>query len=138
MESFDQKPKHVQEKIRVQRVQTGVRNEKRLLKVLKALADHTPARHPSQLYEGILEGLLVFLVLYILRIMFPRLWHGVISGVFFILYAVFRIGVENVREPDAEKILGVTKGQFYSFFMIGIGIAFLAYAWRSKKSLSST
>lgn len=106
--------------------------------VLQALADHTPARHPSQLYEGVLEGLLIFVVLYFIRVKFPKLWHGVISGVFFILYAIFRIGVENVREPDAEKILGVTKGQFYSFFMIAIGVGFLIYAWRSKKSLSST
>ncbi len=106
--------------------------------VLKALADHTPARHPSQLYEGILEGLLVFLVLYAIRVKFPQLWHGVISGVFFILYAIFRIGVENVRQPDAEQIMGMTKGQFYSYFMILIGIGFLAYAWKSRKSLSST
>lgn len=103
--------------------------------ILQALADHTPARHPSQLYEGLLEGLFVFLVLYGMRVIFPRLWHGVITGLFFILYAIFRIGVENVREPDAEKILGVTKGQFYSFFMIAIGIGFLIYAWRSKKNL---
>ncbi|MFT6240130.1 MAG: phosphatidylglycerol:prolipoprotein diacylglycerol transferase [Akkermansiaceae bacterium] len=103
--------------------------------VLQALADHTPARHPSQLYEGVLEGLVIFLVLYGLRVAFPKLWHGVISGVFFILYAIFRIGVENVREADAEEIMGMTKGQFYSFFMIAIGIAFLIYAWRSKKSL---
>lgn len=102
--------------------------------VLQALADHTPARHPSQLYEGILEGLLIFGLLYLIRVKFPKLWHGVISGVFFILYAIFRIGVENVREPDSEKILGVTKGQFYSFFMIAIGLAFLAWAWKSRKS----
>jgi phosphatidylglycerol:prolipoprotein diacylglycerol transferase len=59
----------------------------------------------------------------------------VISGVFFILYAIFRILVEGVREPDAEKILGMTKGQFYSTFMIVIGAAFLVYAWRTRKSL---
>jgi prolipoprotein diacylglyceryltransferase len=47
----------------------------------------------------------------------------------------FRIGVENVREPDSEKIIGVTKGQFYSLFMIAIGLAFWAWAWKSKKSL---
>jgi phosphatidylglycerol:prolipoprotein diacylglycerol transferase len=104
--------------------------------VLEALGNHVPARHPSQLYEGVLEGLVIFLVLYGLRVAFPKLWHGVISGIFFILYAVFRIGVENVREPDAEKIFGATKGQFYSFFMIAIGIGFLLYAWRSRKSLT--
>ena len=103
--------------------------------VMQALADHTPARHPSQLYEGILEGLLIFALLYLLRMKFSKLWNGVISGTFFILYAIFRIGVENVREPDSEKIIGVTKGQFYSLFMIAIGLAFWAWAWKSKKSL---
>jgi phosphatidylglycerol:prolipoprotein diacylglycerol transferase len=103
--------------------------------VMQALADHTPARHPSQLYEGILEGLLIFALLYLLRMKFSKLWNGVISGAFFILYAIFRIGVENVREPDSEKIIGVTKGQFYSLFMIAIGLAFWAWAWKSKKSL---
>jgi phosphatidylglycerol:prolipoprotein diacylglycerol transferase len=103
--------------------------------VMQALADHTPARHPSQLYEGILEGLLIFALLYLLRIKFPKLWNGVISGAFFILYAIFRIGVENIREPDSEKIIGVTKGQFYSLFMIVIGLVFWAWAWKSKKSL---
>ncbi len=105
--------------------------------VLQALADHTPARHPSQLYEGVLEGLLVFLVLYALRVKFPQLWNGVISGAFFILYAIFRIGVENVRQPDSAEIMGLTKGQFYSYFMILIGLGFFMYAWRSRKSLSS-
>ena len=105
--------------------------------VLQAFADHTPARHPSQLYEGVLEGLVIFLILYGMRVAFPRLWHGVISGVFFILYAIFRIGVENVRQPDADEIMGVTKGQFYSFFMIAIGIGFLLYAWKTRKSLKT-
>lgn len=106
--------------------------------VLKAIADHTPARHPSQLYEGILEGLVIFGVLYAMRVLCPKLWNGVITAVFFIFYAVFRILVEGVRQPDAEKILGMTKGQFYSTFMIVIGSAFLVYAWRTKKSVSST
>ena len=106
--------------------------------VLKALADHTPARHASQLYEGVLEGALIFAALYAVRVFLPRLAHGVISGCFFISYAIFRILVENVRQPDAEKIMGVTKGQFYSFFMIAVGIGFLIYAAKSKKGLSAS
>ena len=104
--------------------------------VLKALGDHTPARHASQLYEGLLEGLVIFGVLYAVRVLFPRLAHGVISGCFFISYALFRILVENVREPDADRILGVTKGQFYSLFMIAVGIGFLIYAAKTKKGLT--
>lgn len=103
--------------------------------ILQALGDHTPARHPSQLYEGILEGLVIFLLLYGMRRAFPRLWHGVITGTFFILYAIFRIGVENVRQPDADEILGMTKGQFYSTFMIVIGAGFYLYAFRKREGL---
>lgn len=106
--------------------------------VLKALADHTPARHPSQLYEGILEGFLLFAFLYALRVFFPKIWTGVISGLFFILYAVFRILVEGVREPDAEKIMGITKGQFYSTFMLLIGGGMLLYAFKTRRTVNPT
>jgi phosphatidylglycerol---prolipoprotein diacylglyceryl transferase len=54
----------------------------------------------------------------------------VLTGLFFIVYAVFRIVVENFREPDAPLIAGMTRGQFFSFFLIGIGIAFIAAARR--------
>ena len=101
--------------------------------VLKALGNHIAPRHASQLYEGFLEGALIFAILYFIRVRFPKLVHGTITGLFFIFYALFRILVENVREPDAERVLGMTKGQFYSSFMILIGLAFLIYA-RSKRS----
>lgn len=92
------------------------------------------ARHPSQLYQALLEGALVFAILFFLRVKFPKLAHGVITGAFFILYAFFRIIVEGYREPDSAMIGMLTKGQFYSLFMILIGIAFLAGAWiQSKK-----
>jgi phosphatidylglycerol:prolipoprotein diacylglycerol transferase len=75
-------------------------------------------------------------VRYALRIKFPRLPHGVLSGVFWILYAVVRIALENVREPDsgAAFILGLTKGQFFSTFMIAAGAAFIVLGlWREKR-----
>ncbi len=102
--------------------------------VLEALGNHIPARHPSQLYEGILEGLVLFLLLFWMRRSFTKMWHGVLTGTFFVLYAIFRILVENVRQPDHSLILGVTKGQFYSYFMIAIGLGFFAYAWKTRKS----
>ena len=103
--------------------------------VLEALGNHIAPRHASQLYEGFLEGALIFMVLYFIRVRFSKLAHGVISGLFFIIYAIFRILVETVREPDigAEKVLGLSKGQFYSTFMILIGVGFLIYAMRQKK-----
>ena len=78
-------------------------------------------------------------MLYFIRVRFSKLAHGVISGLFFISYAIFRIIVETVREPDigAEKVLGLSKGQFYSTFMILIGVAFLIYAKRQKRVSSS-
>lgn len=86
-------------------------------------------RHPSQLYEALGEGLLLFLVLYTIRVKCPRLPHGILTGLFFILYAVVRIVLENVREPDSgsEMILGMTRGQFFSTFMIAAGGAFLIF-----------
>jgi phosphatidylglycerol:prolipoprotein diacylglycerol transferase len=90
-------------------------------------------RHPSQLYEAVVEGLLPFLLLLVVRVYWKNLYHGIITGIFFILYAIGRILVENFREPDSSSIMGMTKGQFYSLFMIGIGIAFLAYAMKAKR-----
>lgn len=89
-------------------------------------------RHPSQLYEALIEGLIPATLLFILRVKFKNLYQGVITGIFFLVYAVGRILVENVREPDSSFIMGVTRGQFYSFFMIAAGIGFLAYAIKKK------
>jgi len=54
--------------------------------------------------------------------------NGVLTGVFFICYAIFRIVVENFREPDATLIGSFTRGQFFSFFLIAIGLAFVVGA----------
>jgi phosphatidylglycerol:prolipoprotein diacylglycerol transferase len=54
--------------------------------------------------------------------------NGVLIGVFFICYAIFRIVLENFREPDASLIAGITRGQFLSLFLIAIGIAFVIAA----------
>lgn len=92
------------------------------------LAEHLPARYPSQLFEAALEGLLLFIVLLGVRLAFKRLPHGLLTGLFFILYAIGRITAESYREPDASLIYGFSRGQFYSFFMIAIGISFVVYA----------
>lgn len=87
-----------------------------------------PPRHPSQLYEGLLEGLLLFAILYFVRTRSRNLPNGLLTGLFFLLYAIVRIFGEQFRVPDASLIMGVTRGQFYSVFMILIGLAFLATA----------
>jgi phosphatidylglycerol:prolipoprotein diacylglycerol transferase len=90
-------------------------------------------RHPSQLYEALGEGVLLFTVLYLLRTRCKNLPDGVTTGLFFVLYAIARITIENLREPDSELIMGITKGQFYSTFMIAIGAAFIVAGLVRKK-----
>lgn len=86
-------------------------------------------RHPSQLYEALGEGLFLSAILLAVRLRYPRLPHGILTGLFFILYAIARISLEFVRQPDSgsEMIMGLTRGQFFSVFMIAIGAAFIAY-----------
>ena len=84
-------------------------------------------RHPSQIYEAFLEGALLFSILWILRTRF-RLPDGVLTGVFFIGYAVLRFIGEIFREPDAPLTMALTRGQFLSLFLILLGIGFLALA----------
>jgi phosphatidylglycerol:prolipoprotein diacylglycerol transferase len=81
-------------------------------------------RHPSQIYEAALEGILLFAILWLVRTR-TRPADGILTGVFFVCYAVFRIVVEYFREPDAALIAGFTRGQFFSFFLIAIGLAFI-------------
>ena len=84
-------------------------------------------RHPSQLYEAALEGIALFVILWFVRTRF-RTPNGMITGVFLVVYSVFRIIVENFREPDAPLVGIFTRGQFFSFFTIAIGIAFIVVA----------
>src|SRR5947208_14222320 len=84
-------------------------------------------RHPSQLYQAFFEGIVLFAILWFVRTR-TRQPNGVLTGLFFICYAIFRIIIENFREPDAELIGPFTRGQFFSFFLIVIGIAFVVVA----------
>ena len=84
-------------------------------------------RHPSQLYEALFEGVILFAILWIVRTR-TRQPNGVLAGLFFICYAIFRIVIETFREPDATLIAGFTRGQFFSFFLIAIGVAFVVAA----------
>lgn len=103
------------------------------------------ARHPSQLYEAVLEGLLLgLLLLYLVwrRGAFHR--PGTVSGVFFLGYGLSRFAVEFVRQPDAQFVspgnpigwawqmgdYGLTMGQILSLPMIAVGLGFLIMARR--------
>ncbi|NTS76441.1 prolipoprotein diacylglyceryl transferase [Catenovulum sp. SM1970] len=93
-------------------------------------------RHPSQLYEFFLEGLVLFIILMWFR-RTPRP-VGAISGIFSLGYGTFRFMVEYVREPDAhlQNFMNgyVTMGQMLSLPMIIVGIAILVWAYRSPKN----
>lgn len=88
-------------------------------------------RHPSQLYEFGLEGLLLALLMW-LYARRPRA-TGQVSGVFLIGYGVLRFIAEYFREPDAFlglRALGLSRGQWLCVPMVVIGIAMWAWATR--------
>jgi phosphatidylglycerol:prolipoprotein diacylglycerol transferase len=88
-------------------------------------------RHPSQLYEALLEGLVTFTILWLLRGRTKRFNHGVLSGTFLALYGTFRFGIEFVRQPDQHLglIVGdLSMGQLLCAPMI---IAGGIVVWRS-------
>ncbi|MEQ1860980.1 MAG: prolipoprotein diacylglyceryl transferase [Chthoniobacteraceae bacterium] len=98
-----------------------------------ALLDTLPPRHPSQLYEALLEGVCLFTVLWLLRTR-ARLPRGVITGIFFILYAALRIVGETFREPDpAWSWLGLSAGQTLSLWMVIVGAGFIAWGLRARQ-----
>ncbi len=83
-------------------------------------------RHPSQLYELFLEGIVLFLVMWTLKDRVRR--TGILTALFIILYGMFRIVAELFREPDPQLgfIIGpVTMGQILSFCMVCVGIFLL-------------
>lgn len=86
------------------------------------------ARHPSQIYEAFLEGALLFAILWVLRTQF-RLRNGILTGAFFLGYAVLRIVGEFFREPDAALTGALTRGQFLSIFLVLIAMGFFLSAW---------
>ena len=102
----------------------AVRHQPQVKEVLRGIL--TP-RHPSQLYEAFFEGIVLFTILWLVRTRL-RQPNGVLTGLFFICYAIFRIIIENLREPDATLIGGFTRGQFFSFFLIAIGLAFVVFS----------
>ncbi len=93
-----------------------------------------PLRHPSQLYEAGLEGVVLFTILWLIRTRL-RAPVGMLTGVFMIAYAALRIVGEQFREPDVGIAFtwGLTRGQFLSLFMFGIGGAFVAYSLVTRR-----
>jgi phosphatidylglycerol---prolipoprotein diacylglyceryl transferase len=100
--------------------------------VIEAVEPLLPPRHPSQIYEALLEGLFMFAAMWIL-------WRkprkpGIVAGAFLVIYPVVRFIGEQFRTPDAHigfEALGLTRGQWLSILMLAIGIVCLA-AWSRR------
>lgn len=92
-------------------------------------------RHPSQLYEAGLEGIVLFLILWIYSRK-PRPL-GAVSGLFAIFYSIFRCSVEFFREPDVQigylAFDWFTEGQLLSLPLLLAGIGLVVYAYRRGK-----
>tara|TARA_B100000575_G_scaffold293404_1_gene304695 strand:+ start:92 stop:874 length:783 start_codon:yes stop_codon:yes gene_type:complete len=94
-------------------------------------------RHPTQIYESIFEGLILFLILLHFRKIGFLKTPGLISGVFLIFYSSFRFIIEFLRVPDSQigyLFLNLTLGQIISFIflLIGILIVYLKYEKQEK------
>ena len=93
-------------------------------------------RHPSQLYEAVLEGIVIFAVLFVLSRKVPPRPRGTFLGIFLIMYGTFRFLIEFVREPDVQ--LGylwggwLTMGQLLSAPLVIVGVVVLVYALRKR------
>ena len=89
-------------------------------------------RHPTQLYEAIFEGLILFLILIYLRNKGFMKIAGLMSGIFLICYSIFRFMIEFLRVPDEQVgylLFNLTMGQIISciFFLIGIYLTIVRY-----------
>lgn len=91
-------------------------------------------RHPSQLYEAFLEGIILFIILFALSHKVPARSKGTFIGWFLLLYGVFRIAVEFVRVPDVQLgylVRFVTMGQVLSLPLVIAGIIILVIAYKT-------
>lgn len=99
------------------------------------------SRHPSQLYEAFLEGLVLLVIIYLLHRFGVR--RGLPTFVFLLGYGIARFTVEFVREPDAHLGFlwgGATMGQLLSLPMIiagGVGLMWLLHRSRNKAGYSN-
>ena len=88
------------------------------------------ARHPSQIYQALAEGLVLGLSLWLVFRLSKR--PGIVSACFLMVYGVLRIVTEFWRLPDAQlavqRVLGLSRGQWLSAVMVAIGLGLFAYS----------
>lgn len=94
-------------------------------------------RHPSQLYEAFFEGIVLFIILWVMMHLFNLLKKpGIITSLFIFLYGLFRFFIEFFREPDQHIGLlyfEFSMGQILSFPMILIGLYFSIIFYNKSK-----
>ena len=80
------------------------------------------ARHPSQIYEAFLEGIILFILINYLALKKKLLFKtGYISGFFLVSYSILRILSENFREPDIHL------GLFFNYFSMGVILSYITF-----------
>lgn len=103
--------------------------------IIFPLADSYP-RHPSQLYEAIFEGLMLFAIMMFTLFKTTAKNHpGLMLGIMLIWYSCVRIIIEFFREPDMQigyLILGTTLGQILSIPTLIAGIVLIIYSQRNQ------
>jgi phosphatidylglycerol:prolipoprotein diacylglycerol transferase len=93
------------------------------------------ARHPSQLYEAALEGLVLFAALHLYAARTPP--RMAVSGLFLLLYGVFRFSIEFIRVPDNGIYIAwgwLTRGQIYTAPMVIAGVVLVVLAYRRRQA----
>jgi phosphatidylglycerol:prolipoprotein diacylglycerol transferase len=96
-------------------------------------------RHPSQLYEMIFEGVVLWAIIWFFRNRKP--FEGFLIGLYFLGYGFFRFIIEFFREPDSHMgfpILNFTTGQILCFLMILFGIIWIIYCSKLPKKETVT
>ena len=94
-------------------------------------------RHPSQIYEAVFEGIILFIILVYFKKKGLLKFPGMISGIFLIFYSLFRFLIEFVRVPDDQLgylIFNLTMGQIISliFFIVGVYLVTIKYEIKNK------
>ena len=97
----------------------------------------TMPRQPSQLFEAVLEGIVIFVVLFALSRKYPPRPRGTFLGIFLVMYGTFRFLIEFVRQPDVQigYLFGtdwVTMGQVLSVPLVVVGVCVLVWMARTK------
>tara|TARA_B100000989_G_scaffold198792_1_gene150239 strand:+ start:3 stop:785 length:783 start_codon:yes stop_codon:yes gene_type:complete len=93
-------------------------------------------RHPSQLYEALFEGVVLFLILLFFKNKKFAKNPGFVSGLFLLFYSIFRFCIEFLRIPDEQLgylVFNLTMGQIISFIFMIIGIYLLANKYETKQ-----